>query len=342
MTTDTQDQQLYAPTLADIQDAATALSGVAIRTPLLENPEVNTRLGGRLLIKAENAQRTGAFKIRGAYNRICQLDEAAKTRGVIAYSSGNHGQAVALAASLVGTSALIVMPADASAVKMDRIRQLGGKIVTYDRASELGDDAARRIQIKTNRVMVPPSEDCRVMAGAGTVPLELYHQATACDATLDAVLVPCGGGGLTAVTAIVMAALSPATQVYAAEPELFDDTYRSLLAGKRLANPKGRKTICDAIMTPTPGKTTFSINKSHQVRALPVSDDQVCAAMKCAFDDYKTVVEPGAAVGLAAVLSGKIDIKGKTIAAIITGGNVDTTKYCTALSVAENRIHEQE
>ena len=300
----------------------------------MESAEVNARLGGRLLIKAENAQRTGAFKIRGAYNRIHQLNADENKRGVIAYSSGNHGQAVALAANLVGTNALIVMPSDASALKMERIRGLGGEIITYDRDAELGDDAARRIRDATNRIMVPPSEDKRVMAGAGTVPLELYDQAVACDATLDAVLVPCGGGGLTAVTAIVMASLSPATKVYAAEPELFDDTCRSLKAGKRLINPAGRKTICDAIMTPTPGKTTFSINKTHLAGGLSVTDDQVRMAMKCAFDDYKSIVEPGAAVGLAAVLSSQIDIKGKTIAVIITGGNVDTTTYCTALKAA--------
>ena len=330
------DQQLYAPSLADIQDAATALSDIVIHTPLMENAEVNARLGGRLLIKAENAQRTGAFKIRGAYNRIRQMDAAQKKRGVIAYSSGNHGQAVALAASLVGTNALIVMPNDASALKMERIRQFGGQVVTYMRAQELGDDAAKRIQAETNRVMVPPSEDSRVMAGAGTVGLELHHQALACNTDLDAILVPCGGGGLAATTAIVMATLRPATKVYAAEPELFDDTCRSLIAGKRLANPKGRKTICDAIMTPTPGKTTFSINKTHLAGGHSVTDDQVRAAMKCAFDDYKSVVEPGAAVGLAAVLSGKIDIEGKTIAVILTSGNVDTATYCAALKAAEN------
>lgn len=302
----------------------------------MENADVNARLGGRLLIKMENAQRTGAFKIRGAYNRIRQLDQAQKKRGVIAYSSGNHGQAVALAASLVGTNALIVMPNDASALKMDRIRDFGGQVITYIRAQELGDDAAMRIQAETGRVMVPPSEDSRVMAGAGTVGLELHHQALACNADLDAILVPCGGGGLTATTAMVMAELSPATKVYAAEPELFDDTCRSLIAGKRLANPKGRKTICDAIMTPTPGKTTFSINKIHLAGGHSVTDDQVRTAMKCAFDDYKSVVEPGAAVALAAVLSGKIDIKGKVIAVIITGGNVDTATYCATLKAAEN------
>jgi len=337
-----QEQQLSAPTLAEIQDAVTALSGIVTYTPLMENAEVNAHLGGRLLIKAENAQRTGAFKIRGAYNRIRQLDTGAKKRGVIAYSSGNHGQAVALAAKLVGTSATIVMPDDASALKMERIRQFGGDVVTYDRAAELGDNAARRVRDATNRIMVPPSEDRRVMAGAGTVPLELYHQAAASDATLDAVLVPCGGGGLTAVSAIVMAALSPTTQVYAVEPELFNDTCRSLLAGKRLSNPAGRKTICDAIMTPTPGKTTFSINRALLAGGLSVCDDAVCMAMKCAFDDYKSVVEPGGAVGLAAVLSGKIDIRGKTIAVILTGGNVDTIKYCSALHRAENRIQKQE
>ena len=327
MTNDASEQQICPPTLADVKEAA-ALCDQIIKTPLLENPEVNSLLSGRLLIKAETAQRTGAFKFRGAYNRIRQMDEAQKKRGVIAYSSGNHAQAVALAAKICGTSALIVMPDDAPLSKMAGTRELGGKIITYNRATEVREEVAERIQAEGNYVMVPPNEDRRVMAGAGTVALELYEKID----TLDAVLVPCGGGGLTAATAIVMQALSPKTKVYAVEPELFDDTRRSLEAGQRLSNSKGLKTICDSIMTDTPGALTFPINQKLLAGVLTVSDDDVRCAMAFAFAHYKIVVEPGGAVGLAAVLSQKIDIRDKAIAVITTGGNVDAADYCAALN----------
>jgi threonine dehydratase len=327
MTNDASAQQICAPTLADVREAATLCDQV-IKTPLLENPEVNNLLSGRLLIKAETAQRTGAFKFRGAYNRIRQMDEAQKKRGVIAYSSGNHAQAVALAAQICGTSALIVMPADAPLSKMARTREMGAKVITYDRATEVREEVAERIQAEGNYVMVPPNEDRRVMAGAGTVALELIDQFDA----LDAVLVPCGGGGLTAATAIVMRALSPKTKVYAVEPDLFDDTRRSIEAGKRLSNPTGQKTICDAIMTDTPGALTFPINQALLAGVLTVSDDEVRCAMAFAFEHYKIVVEPGAAVGLAAVISLKIDIKDQAIAVIATGGNVDAGDFCAALN----------
>ncbi len=327
MTIDRSEQQICAPTLADVKEAA-ALCDQIIQTPLLENPEINSLLSGRLLIKAETAQRTGAFKFRGAYNRIRQMDEAQKKRGVIAYSSGNHAQAVALAAQICGTSALIVMPDDAPLSKIARTRELGGEIVTYSRATQVREEVAERIQVEGNYVMVPPNEDRRVMAGAGTVALEMFAQAD----TFDAVLVPCGGGGLTAATAIVMQALSPRTEVYAVEPELFDDTRRSLDAGERLSNPKGLSTICDAIMTDTPGALTFPINQQLLAGVLTVSDDEVRCAMAFAFEHYKIVVEPGAAVGLAAVLSQKIDIRNKAIGVITTGGNVDAAGFCSAIN----------
>ena len=327
MATDASEQQISPPTLADVKEAA-ALCDQIIKTPLLENPEINSLLAGRLLIKAEIAQRTGAFKFRGAYNRIRQMDAAQKKRGVIAYSSGNHAQAVALAAQMCGTSALIVMPDDAPLSKIARTRELGGKIITYSRATQVREEVAERIQAEGNYVMVPPNEDRRVMAGAGTAALEMFAQAD----TLDAVLVPCGGGGLTAATAIVMRALSPKTRVYAVEPELFDDTRRSLEAGERLSNPRGQSTICDAIMTDTPGALTFPINQELLAGVLTVSDDDVRCAMAFAFEHYKIVVEPGAAVGLAAVLSQKIDIRDKAIGVITTGGNVDAADFCAAIN----------
>ena len=211
---------------------------------------------------------------------------------------------------------------------MARTRELGGEIITYDRATQVREEVAERIQAEGNYVMVPPNEDRRVMAGAGTVALELSNQVD----TLDAILVPCGGGGLTAATAIVMQALSPNTAVYAVEPELFDDTRRSLLAGERMSNPKGQKTICDAIMTDTPGALTFPINQQLLAGVLTVSDDEVRCAMAFAFEHFKIVVEPGGAVGLAAVLSKKIDIPHKTICVIATGGNVDAADFCAALN----------
>ncbi len=332
------DEQLRsAPSMVDIEDATNALQGVITETPLLENLEINAAMSGRLLIKAETAQRTGSFKFRGAYNRIRQMNDDQKKRGVIAYSSGNHAQAVACAAGLLGTTSLIVMPDDALANKITRTRQLGAEIVTYDRAIETREDVADRIGAERNMVMVPPNEDRRVLAGAGTMALELIKQTEQRGAPLGAVLVPCGGGGLTAATALVFEALSPNTKVYGVEPDLFDDTYRSLQVGERLANPKGRHTICDAIMTDMPGELTFSINRDRLSGVLTVSDDDVRAAMRFAFDHYKVVIEPGACVGLAAVLAEKIDIKGQTIAVIATGGNVDPASYCAALEAVTTR-----
>ncbi len=326
------DQWIAAPALADVEEAARALQGIAVRTPLLENPDMNACMAGRLLIKAEPFQRTGSFKIRGAYNRIRQLDAADRRRGVVAYSSGNHAQAVACAARMVGTSALIVMPSDAPENKVARTRALGAEIVTYDRATQSREEVAEQVRADSNRVIVPPNEDLRVLAGAGTLGLELLSQAEERGATLDAVLVPCGGGGLTAATALVMEALSPATEVYAVEPELFDDTRRSLAAGERLANPKGRRTICDSIMTDMPGELTFAINRERLSGVLTVSDDEVRTAVQVGFSEYKAVIEPGAAVGLAAVLHNKIAVAERSVAVIATGGNVDAATFCALLA----------
>lgn len=337
----TGDLWLAAPTLDDIEDAARALKGIAVKTPLLENAEVNEGLAGRLLVKAETLQRTGSFKFRGAYNRIRQMNDAGRKRGVIAYSSGNHAQAVALVASLMKTHAHIVMPDDAPANKVDRTRQLGAQIIAYNRAVETREDVAERIRAECDHVLVPPNEDLRVLAGAGTVALELMRQAEALGTVPDAILVPCGGGGLTAATTLALEALSPSTKIFGVEPELFDDTRRSLEAGERLANPKGRTTICDAIMTDMPGELTFSINRKRLSGVLTVSDDDVRAAMKFAFDRFKIVIEPGAAVGLAAVLSQKINIEGKSIAVIATGGNVDASSFCTALEETANPAGEE-
>lgn len=322
------------PPLEAVRDAAAALSGVAVRTPLLESPEANETLGGRLLLKAESMQRTGAFKIRGAYNRMRLMTDEERVRGVVTYSSGNHALGVAVAARLLGSSSVIVMPSDAPHQKIEAVRALGAEVVTYDRDTEKSADVVGRIIAESGRIELPPSGNPDVHAGAATIPLELLEQAGEKDTALDAVLIPCGGGGLTAMTAYVMAEMAPKTAVYAVEPAAFDDTRRSLDAGERLTNPVGRRTICDSIMTPMPNPHTFAINKRYLTGGLVADDDAVHRALRFAYDHFKIVVEPGAAVGIAAVLEGEVDIAGRTIATVITGGNVATDRFCDLLHTA--------
>jgi len=313
--------------LEDIRRAAPLLGGVVHRTPVLENLEVNALLGGRLLLKAENFQRTGAFKIRGAYHRISQMSAAERARGAVTYSSGNHALGVARAAQLLGSSAVIIMPSDVPEAKMQAVRALGAEIVTFERDHEDSTGIVAEIEARTGRIEVPPSAHPLVLAGAGTAALELLEDA----GVIDAVLVPCGGGGLTAATAVVMAEVSPQTQVFAAEPALFNDTQRSLAAGERLPNPKGQRTICDAIMTPIPNAVTFPINHALLAGGVTASDADVRAAMRFAFEHFKIVTEPGAVVGLAAILKGQVEIKDRTVATVITGGNIAPDRFATLL-----------
>ena len=318
------------PTLSisEVRKAAKGLANVVMRTPLLENEEVNARLGGRLLVKAECAQRTGAFKIRGAYWRMQNLSRAQLERGVITYSSGNHALGVARAGQMLNSSALIVMPSDAPQAKVSAVRNLGAEIETYDRDNEDYNVVVERLRQQTGRVHIPTSAHAQILAGAGTVALELIEQAESADARLDSILTPCGSGGLTAASAVVANHLLPDTEVFAVEPEHFDDTRRSLLAGKRIPNAIGARTICDAIMTPIPNEVTFPINQTFLAGGLVVSDNDVRNAMRLAFEHYKIVVEPGAAVGIAAILNRQIDIAGKTVATVITGGNIDIDRFC--------------
>ncbi len=315
-------------TLDDVRKAARALSGVVIRTPLLENQDVNAMLGGRLLLKAENMQRTGAFKIRGAYHRMLGLSEAERRRGAVTYSSGNHALGLARAARIMGSSAVIVMPSDAPAAKQVAVRAMGANIINYDRDTQESADVVAQVIAQTGRVEVPPSAHPQILAGAGTAALELLEDA---GGPVDAVLVPCGGGGLTAATALVMAEAAPGLQVYAAEPDLFDDTRRSLAAGERLANPKGRRTICDAIMTPIPGEMTFNINRALLAGGVTATDSEVQDALRFAYEHFKIVAEPGAVVGLAAILNGQIPIADRTVATFITGGNIDPARFAALL-----------
>jgi threonine dehydratase len=322
------------PTVADIEDAARRLRGMAVMTPLLESPVVNAQLGGRLLLKAEPMQRTGSFKFRGAYNRLSRIEGAAKNSGVVAYSSGNHAQGVAAAAQILNMPAVIVMPADAPAIKIRNTRSYGAEVVTYDRFGESREAIGEKLRRERGAVLVPPFDDPHIIAGQGTIGLEILDQADAAGAKLDAVIAGCSGGGLLAGIATAVKSRQTGIQVYAAEPQGFDDTSRSLRSGRRESNDPAARSICDALLAPMPGELTFSINSRLLVGGFAVSDDEVRRAMAVAFSEFKLVVEPGGAVALAAVLSGKYPVRGKTVAVVCSGGNVDPDVFVTALRAA--------
>jgi threonine dehydratase len=315
------------PTFADVEAAAARLRGVALRTPLLESEALNERVGGCVLVKAECLQRTGSFKFRGACNTISQIAAAA----VVAYSSGNHAQGVAAAARLLRKAATIVMPADAPAIKVERTRADGAEVRLYDRTRESREAIGAEIAARTGAALVKPYDDPRIIAGQGTAGLELARQAREQGARLDAALIPCGGGGLIAGCGIALSRLCPGIQIYAVEPAAFDDTGRSLAAGERLANPPGGRSICDALLAPTPGELTFELNRRLLAGGVAVGDDDALCAMSFAFRDLKLVVEPGGAVALAALLSGRFEARGRTVAIVLSGGNVDPEVFALAL-----------
>lgn len=321
------------PTIDDIHRAQSGLRGLIVETPLLESPELNEKFGGRILFKPEVLQRTGSFKFRGAYNKISSLTAEERGRGVVAFSSGNHAQGVAVSAAMFGIEAVIAMPADAPAVKIGNVRKMGAEVVLFDRER---DDRMTVIRPFTDRgmVLVPPFDDREIIAGQGTIGLELVAGASALGLSLDAVVIPCGGGGLTGGIAVAVKALSPETQIWAAEPEHFDDTRRSLAEGRRVSNEPGHKSICDAIQTPEPGALTFEINRKALSGAIAVSDDMTRAAMRDAATHLKLVVEPGGAVALAALSSGEIDIAGRCVAVVLSGGNVDLAGYAEIIAAA--------
>jgi threonine dehydratase len=325
---------MAAPALPDIDDvraAAKRLQGEVIATPLLSSSLVDARLGGRLLIKAECLQRTGSFKYRGAYNALMQLEPQRRQAGVVAYSSGNHAQGVAAAAQRLDIPATIVMPADAPAIKVANTRGYGAEIVFYDRYTESREAIAQRIAHERGAELLPPYDDARIIAGQGTIGLEIAAEAQARGLTLDAVVASCSGGGLVTGCALAIKAATPATAIYAAEPQGLDDMRRSLEAGQRVTNDPAARSICDALLAPTPGEITFALARPLLAGSIAVSDDLVRHAMAVAFEDYKLVLEPGGAAALAAVLSGQLDIKGKTIAVVASGGNVDRALFAAAL-----------
>lgn len=319
------------PALADIEAAARRLEGHGVKTPLLESLVLNDRVGGRVLIKPEVLQRTGSFKFRGAFNKISQIPEEKRKGGVIAYSSGNHAQGVAAAARELGLSAAIIMPRDAPRIKIENTRGYGAEVLLYDRYRESREEIGETLARERDATLVRPYDDPDIVAGQGTCGLELLRQAEAAGAKLDAVLVCCGGGGLIAGISTVIRAESPNTSVYCVEPEGFDDTRRSLEAGQRVTNEPGATSICDALLSPTPGELTFEINRKTLDGGLAVSDREVRSAMAFASLILKLTVEPGGAVALAALLSGRFDARGKTVALTLSGGNADPDQLREAL-----------
>jgi len=318
------------PTAADVADAATRLNGVAVRTPLIANPVLDDIAAGRVWLKAECLQRTASFKFRGAFNRISRIPEADRAAGVVAYSSGNHAQGIAEAARIAGLRALIVMPDDAPSTKVARTRRSGAEIVFCDRWSEDRVAIANAIAARRGATLVPPFDDPAVVAGQGTVGLEILEElAEIGDGPPAAVVVPCGGGGLTAGCALAFGATD--ARVIVAEPAGFDDTARSVAAGRRLSVEGAPNSVCDALLVPTPGELTFAVNRHRVAGGVAVTDEDVFAAMAFAFNELRLVVEPGGAVALAAVLAGQIDARDGHVVVIASGGNVDPAMMQRAL-----------
>lgn len=320
------------PTIADVRSAAERLKGIANRTPLLNAEALSEALGCRLFVKAEPLQRTGSFKFRGAYNRISRLDARELGCGVVAYSSGNHAQAVAAAAKLLGAPAVIVMPKDAPAIKIAGTRRHGAEIVLYDRVRDNREAIGSQIARERSMTLVKPYDDPFVIAGQGTIGLEIGEDCKALGVTPEIVISPAGGGGLIAGTALGLEAELPTARVYSAEPEGWHDHALSLSAGERRRAPDmSVATLCDSLLATEPGEITFAINRRRLAGGLVVNDSEVFRAMFAAFRDLKLVIEPGGSVALAAVLAGKIDVRGKTVVVVASGGNVDPGTYRLAL-----------
>lgn len=320
------------PTIADVRRAAERIAGHAVRTPLLSNPFLDERVGGRVLLKCETLQRTGAFKFRGAYNALAALGRAARERGVVAMSSGNHAQGVAEAARLFGVRATIIMPTDAPATKMQRTERSGGRIVTYDRASEDRDAVAARFIAEHGGTLIHPFNNTQVIAGQGTIGLEIAEDCAAAGIRPDAVLMPTSGGGLSAGIGLAVRDWSRDTEIVLVEPEGFDDYRRSLAAGHVVANERSAGSVCDALLISQPGELSFAINRAHAASGVAVSDAEALAAVAFAFRELKLVVEPGGAVALAAVLSGHVEARGRALVVVLSGGNIDGPVLAEALA----------
>jgi threonine dehydratase len=320
------------PTFADIEVARKRIAGEAVRTPLLFAPSLSERLSARVYLKPESLQRTGSFKFRGAYNALSALDSAERAKGVVAVSSGNHAQGVAEAARLFGVSATIVMPAVAPVPKRRRTERSGARVVAYDRATEDRDAVVARVVAEAGGVFIHPYNDPLVIAGQGTVGLEIADDFSSLGLAPDIVVVPASGGGLVAGVALAVTTRFASAAIYAAEPQGFDDYARSLKSGKRERNPRQAGSICDALLAPEPGEIGWEMNRTRLAGGVAASDAEALHAVGYAFDELRLVVEPGGAVGLAALLSGRLDVKGKTVAIVLSGGNVGDDMLAAGLA----------
>ena len=315
-----------------IEAAAARLTGHARRTPLLNSPFLDEIAGRRVFLKAECLQHTGSFKFRGGYSAVSGLNPADRARGVIAFSSGNHAQGVALAARMHGVPSVIIMPADAPAVKLDNTRRLGAEVVTYDRANgESREALGKELSESRGLTLIRPYDEPLVIAGQGTTGLEIAEQAAEAGVDAADVLVCCGGGGLTSGIALALEAHAPGLRARPVEPEDFDDVARSLISGKIEQNPRLSGSICDAIITPAPGEITFPIMQRLCGPGLVVSEDDAMRAMAAAFARLRVVLEPGGAVALAAALYHPETVQGDAVIAVASGGNVDAEMFTQAL-----------
>jgi len=320
------------PTAADIEAAARRLAGIAVRTPLINAPVLDDRLGARVFLKAETLQRTGSFKFRGAYNKVSSIPEERRRAGVVAYSSGNHAQGVAAAARLLGMPATIVMPSDAPRLKRERTAALGAEVVLYDRDREDRAAIAKKLVAERGATLVPPYDDPLIIAGQGTIGREIVEDLEPLGLKPGIVVVGASGGGLAAGISLGVKARVPSARFYTVEPEGFDDTLRSFVSGQREHNERMSGTICDALMSNTPGELTFPINRELIGAGMTASDAEVGAAVRYAFQELKLVVEPGGAIGLAALLAGKLEVKGKVVVGILSGGNVDADLFAKLIT----------
>ena len=321
------------PAYVDVVSAAEKISALAVKTPFLKCEELSQKLSAEIFVKAECLQRVGAFKFRGAYNRLSRLTEEEKRRGVVAFSSGNHAQGVAASAKLLGIDAVIVMPEDSPKMKLENTRNYGAEVITYDRDKESREELATEIARERGSIVVPSFEDFYIISGQGTVGLEAVQQAKDINIDLDVFMTPIGGGGLISGCCLAVKEISPTTEIYGVEPIEFNDVQRSIESGKIEKNSKMSGSICDAILTPNPGAMTLNIMSNNLAGVLTVSDEEVLHAMKYAWEKLKLVVEPGACVALAAVMHGKINVKNKKVCLVLSGGNVDEKSFIKALSV---------
>ena len=317
------------PVYEDVLAAARRISPHAVRTPLLRSPVLDALTGGRVLLKPEMLQRTGSFKFRGAANRIALIPEAERAKGVVAFSSGNHAQGVAAAAQVFGISAVIVMPADAPRTKIEGTRALGAQIIFYDRLGEDREKVAADVLAKRGGTLIRPFDDAQLVAGQGTVGLEILEDARVAGLTPDQILVPCGGGGLTAGIAL---AVGGAAKVFAVEPQNFDGMGRSLAAGAPTPAPATPVSVADSLMSPQPGAIPFGIAAPRLAGAMTVSDDELLAAVSFAFRRLKLVAEPGGAAALAALLAGKRAAKDRVTVLVLSGGNADMETVADAVA----------